>query len=249
MAGLDDALSAFEAASSIGRNWVHPEPVPAFFKPEGGDNGEQTLSEFEAKELLRTFGLTVPAGEVVAAAEAAATADRIGYPVALKISSSAIAHKTEAGGVVLNLAFHDDVVRAAEKLGKIAPELLVERMVTGAVAELIVGLKSDPQFGLALVIGAGGILAELLADTAVLMLPASRDAITRALSSLKVWKLVTGYRGRSGDAEAVIGAIEAIARFAEAHAGRIVELDVNPLIVLSDGAVAADALLRMRTPS
>ncbi|MGE0023382.1 MAG: acetate--CoA ligase family protein [Hyphomicrobium sp.] len=248
MCGLDDALSAFEAASSIGRAWARPEPTPAFLKPDGGATREETLSEFEAKALLETSGLRVPNGEVVAASEATAAADRIGYPVALKVSSAAIAHKTEAGGVVLNLAFREDVKRAAGKLAAIAPEVLVERMVTGAVAELIIGLKSDPQFGLALVIGAGGILAELLKDTAVLLLPADRGAIQRALASLKAWKLVTGYRGRSGDAEAVIDAVEAIARFAEANASRIVELDVNPLIVLPRGAVAADALLRMRQP-
>jgi len=248
MCGLDDALSAFEAASSIGRAWARPEPTPAFLKADGRTASEETLSEFEAKALLKTSGLRVPDGEVVAASEATAAADRIGYPVALKVSSAAIAHKTEAGGVVLNLAFREDVARAAGKLGAIAPEVLVERMVTGGVAELIIGLKSDPQFGLALVIGAGGILAELLKDTAVLLLPADSAAIRRALSSLKAWKLVTGYRGRSGDAEAVVDAVEAIARFAEANASRIVELDVNPLIVLPRGAVAADALVRMRHP-
>ncbi len=121
-------------------------------------------------------------------------------------------------------------------------------MVTGAVAELIVGLKSDPQFGLALVVGAGGILTELLKDSATLLLPTDRGEIERALRSLKVWKLIEGYRGKNGDETAVIDAVEAIARFAKAHDGLIEELDVNPLLVLPDGAVAVDALIRMRTP-
>jgi acetyl-CoA synthetase len=206
------------------------------------------MTEFEAKALLKGFGLGVPDGKVCFAAEAAAVADGIGYPVTLKVSSPAIAHKSDAGGVVLNLRTSDDVARAAERLGKLAPELLVERMVTGAVAELIVGLKADPQFGLALVIGAGGILTELFRDSATLLLPTDRREIERALRGLKVWKLIEGYRGKSGDPAAVIDAVESIARFAKVHEGLIEELDVNPLLVLPDGAVAVDALIRMRTP-
>jgi acyl-CoA synthetase (NDP forming) len=248
MMGLDDALIAFEAAASIGRNWAHDQALPEL-APSGRRGGaEKTLTELEAKSLLKGFGLSVPQGEVCAAANAAAAADRIGYPVTLKVSSAAIAHKTEAGGVMLNLRNRDDVARAAEKLGQIAPDLLVERMVTGAVAELIVGLKADPQFGIALVIGAGGILTELLKDSATLLLPTDRSEIERALRSLKVWRLIEGYRGKAGDQAAVIEAIEAIARFAAAHDGLIEELDVNPLLVLPDGAVAVDALIRMRTP-
>jgi acetyl-CoA synthetase len=121
-------------------------------------------------------------------------------------------------------------------------------MVTGAIAELIVGLTSDEQFGTALVIGAGGVLTELLQDKAALILPASRAEIERSLQSLKVWKLVEGFRGESGDQQAVIKAVEAIAAFAAAHRGLIVEVDVNPLLVLHNGAVAADALVKMRNP-
>jgi acetyl-CoA synthetase len=121
-------------------------------------------------------------------------------------------------------------------------------MVPGAVAELIIGLTSDPQFGLALTVGAGGILTELLQDSATLILPASREEIARALHRLKVWRLVEGYRGKSGDADAVLRAVEAVAAFAAANRGLIEELDVNPLLVLKDGAIAVDALLKMRTP-
>jgi len=121
-------------------------------------------------------------------------------------------------------------------------------MVMGAVAELIIGLKADPQFGLALVVGAGGILTELLKDSATLILPTSRPEIERALKSLKVWKLIEGFRNRSGDQEGVVKAVEAIAGFAESRRGLIEELDVNPLLVLppGQGAVAVDALIRIR---
>ncbi len=149
--------------------------------------------------------------------------------------------------MVLNLKTAGEVEAAARRMAKLAPEVLVERMVTGAVAELIIGLTSDPQFGMALVIGAGGILTELLKDSVTLMLPTPRPEIERALRTLKVWKLVEGFRGKAGDQQAVVAAVEAVAAFAEAHRGLIAELDVNPLLVLPKGAVAVDALIKMRT--
>jgi acyl-CoA synthetase (NDP forming) len=246
MFGLDDALTAFELAAKIGRNWAAEEP-PLLPAPVHVAGTETTLTEFEAKQLLKAHGLRVPDGVICKAADAMAAAEKLGYPVTLKVSSSAIAHKTEAGGVALNLRNADDVKAAAARMANLAPDVLVEKMVTGAVAELIVGLTTDPQFGTAMVIGAGGILTELLKDTATLLLPTTRGEIESALASLKVWKIVDGFRSKSGDKAAVIAAIEAIARFAEAHRGRIDELDVNPLLVTADDAIAVDALIKMRT--
>ncbi|MBI3672275.1 MAG: acetate--CoA ligase family protein [Rhizobiales bacterium] len=248
MLGLDDAMAAFEMAAAIGANWARvdaPAPMSAELKRDGVD---MVLTEFTAKQLLKSHGLPVPDGIVCKAGDAAAAADKLGYPVTLKVSSAAIVHKTEAAGVALNLRTADDVRAAAARMVRLAPEVLVERMVTGAVAELIVGLTRDPQFGTALAIGAGGILTELLKDSVTLILPTSRPEIERALKSLKVWKLVEGFRNRHGDQVAVVRAVEAVASFAAAHRGLIEELDVNPLLALPDGAVAVDALIKMRKP-
>jgi acetyl-CoA synthetase len=190
----------------------------------------------------------VPRGSVCAAADAVETARAIGLPVTLKTSSSEILHKTEVGGVALNLKTVEEVEAAAKRLSKLGPRILVEEMVQGAVAELIIGLKSDPQFGLALVVGAGGVFTELLKDTVTLLLPTSRAEIERAVQRLKTWKLVDGFRGKPGNAQAVFDAIEAAARFAAAHPRLIDEADINPLLVTSTEAIAVDALLRMRTP-
>ena len=248
MLGLDDALSAFEAAAFIGRNWARHDKAP-LLPPTATRTGEPvTLTEHEAKKLLRSHGLPVPEGIVCPHGEAVQAAEKLGYPVTLKVSSAAIAHKTEAGGVALNLTNAQEVKTAAERMASLADDIMVERMVMGAVAELIIGLKADPQFGLALVVGAGGILTELLKDSATLILPTSRPEIERALKSLKVWKLIEGFRNRSGDQEGVVKAVEAIAGFAESRRGLIEELDVNPLLVLppGQGAVAVDALIRIR---
>ena len=248
MMGLDDALTAFEAAAFIGQNWAREEALPKFKNIAPKVSPERPLTEFEAKQLLKSFGVKTPEGMICKPEHAVQVAETLGYPVVVKVSSATIAHKTEMGGVAVNLKNAAEVKAAAEHMAKLAPELLIEKMVQGAVAELIVGLKADPQFGLALVIGAGGILTELLKDSVTLLLPTSREEIIRALMKLRIWRLIQGFRGKSGDQVATIAAIQSIAAFAEAHEGQIEELDVNPLFVLPNGAMAADALIQMRNP-
>ena len=246
MFGLDDALTAFEAAARIGENWARAEQIPEAVTATLSTGEPVTLTEVEAKALLKRRGLPVPDGQECSIAEAPAVAARIGFPVTLKVSSAAIAHKTEADGVKLNLLSAGEVAVAAKSVAHLSSTVLVERMVRGAVAELIIGVKRDPQFGLALVVGAGGVLTELLRDSVALLLPTSRAEIERAVKRLRVWTLVEGFRGKSGDARAVVDAIETVANFASSYAGSLEELDVNPLLVLPDGACAVDALIRMR---
>ncbi|MBG1231264.1 acetate--CoA ligase family protein [Aestuariivirga litoralis] len=248
MMGFDDTLTALEAAAFIGENWARNEPPPTLRHPDkSGYEEAKLLTEAAGKQLLKSHGLTVPEGAVVKIAEAGKASAKLGFPVVVKTSSESIAHKTEAGGVALNLKTEAEAQFAANKMAELGPEVLVEKMVQGAVTELIVGVKRDPQFGLALVVGAGGILTELLKDSATLLLPTSRAEITRALQSLRIWKLVEGFRGKKGDTESVITAIEAVAAFAAAHEATLEELDINPLFVLSNGTVAADALIRKRS--
>ena len=257
MMGLDDALTAFEAAALIGKNWNSPTPS----HPDESRDSEQRapnmdswvpsfdrMTEYKGKVLLNKFGLSVPDGEVCAPTDAVKVANALGYPVALKISSATILHKTEVGGVAINLRNETEVEAAAARIAKLGNELLIEKMVQGAVAELIIGLTRDPQFGLALVIGAGGIFTELLKDSVTLLLPTTQDEIIRALKKLKVWKLIEGFRGKSGDQQATIAAIESVAAFAAAYKDYIEELDINPLFVLPQGVIAADALIKMRKP-
>ena len=248
MLGLDDAFTAIAAAAQIGRNWAQGD-TPAALAPVMAKDGEiASLTEREAKAMLAQHGLRVPAAMTCPIADAGRTAQAIGFPVVVKASSTSLAHKTEAGGVALNLSNAEAAQAAADRMAGICGEVLVEQMITGTVAELIVGVKRDPQFGLALVIGAGGILTELLADSATLLLPATRGEIDDALRSLRVFRLIEGYRGKSGDIDATLDAIGAVARFAAAHESELEELDVNPLMVLENGqgAIAADALVRIR---
>ncbi|MEM8689896.1 MAG: acetate--CoA ligase family protein, partial [Pseudomonadota bacterium] len=154
--GLQDALDAIEAAADIGANWQREEPLPPLDAAPLAPGAVRQLTEYDAKQRLAAHGLPVPDGQVCNASQAADAAEAIGWPVTLKVSNTELAHKSDVGGLALNLQERLQVEEAAERLGRLAENVLVEEMVTGAVCELIVGLKRDPQFGLALVIGAGG---------------------------------------------------------------------------------------------
>jgi len=247
--GIEDAMHAFAAAAAIGAKAA--EPVPAAPWPVQSERvaaPTTVLREIEAKRLLQRFGVEVPPSVECTRDEAPRAAATLGFPVALKISSTTVTHKTDVGGVALSLRTEQAVAEAAARMATLGDRVLVERMVEGAVAELIVGIVRDPQFGMALLVGAGGVLAELVTDTVTLLLPATRTEIEQALRQLKSWRLVTGFRSRHGDATAVVRSIEAVIEFAAAHRGRLEELDINPLLVLPDRAVAVDALIRMREP-
>jgi hypothetical protein len=203
-----------------------------------------TLDEPDSKRALSEFGLSVPAGQTCTAAETINTANVIGYPVVLKAVASELAHKSELGAVAVDLRDDAAVQEAAQRMTGF-DQFLVEAMAKAVVCELIVGVARDPTFGLTLTIGAGGVLVELLNDSASLLLPAGREEIRIAVRSLKVNQIIMGYRGKTaGDIESVIDAIESICRYAIANNDSLLELDVNPLCVLADGAVAVDAFIR-----
>jgi acyl-CoA synthetase (NDP forming) len=255
MQGLEEALTAFAAVHRFAQRKAKlgtaaPVTIPA--TPAVGDK-KHMLSEVEGKTQLAGFGLAVPESRVAAPADAVAAASALGFPVVLKVAEPLIAHKTEAGAVAINLKSPADVEAALARMeksvsaylkgGRIA-RVLVERMVGDVVAELIVGIQRDPQFGLALVVGAGGILVELVEDAAMLLLPTSAEEVEAALRRLKIAKLLAGYRGKpAADMGALVKSIMSIAAFAEANRDKLLELDVNPLMVRADGAVAVDALV------
>ncbi|WP_425405046.1 acetate--CoA ligase family protein [Hwanghaeella sp.] len=242
--GMREGLGAIAAAVQAGKqsDWL-----PAALGPE--PVGDPTvLDEWRSKQLARRYGLATPEGSLVTSVtEAVAAAEALGFPVVAKAVSRDLAHKTEAGAVKLNLRDGDAVAAAAEHLFTLSDRVMVEKMVGGAVAELLIGVNRDPQFGLHLVVGAGGELVELLQDAAIILLPATRERIEEALSSLRCAPLLHGYRGRAmGDWDAVVAAVESIAAMVSDMGERILEVDINPLMVLPEGrgAVAADALIR-----
>ena len=200
------------------------------------------LSEPLAKQRLAAAGIAVPAGVLVPADGSAAAAAEIGYPVVVKAIGSA--HKTERGGVVVGLTDAGAVAAAARDLtADGGGEVMVESCVTGAVAELLVGVRSAPPVGMLLTLGAGGTLAELIDDTASLLLPVGAGEVLEALQSLRAWSLLAGYRGRPPAAvDAVVEAVAALAALVRDDPS-IIEAEINPLMVTAHAAIAADALM------
>lgn len=247
LCGISEALAAVETAARIGANWRKAAPLPLLDVAVLASEIE-TLNEAAAKAELSAAGLTVPLGATASTPdEVAKQAERIGFPVALK--ALGVEHKSEAGAVVLNLNDREAVQSAARAMADVASGYLVERMIERPVCELIVGASRDPVLGLALTVGAGGILVELLEDAVILPLPATSAEIFDAISRLKVKKMIEGYRGGAkGNVELVVEAILSTAEYVVKNAARIEELDINPLMVLSGdrGVVAADALIRKR---
>lgn len=245
--GIDEALAAIETAAAIGAIWAKPAAPPLLrSRPEGGEI--VTLSEAQAKAELAAAGVIVPGGRSAATVEeAAAAAEALGFPVVLK--GLGVAHKTEAGAVKVNLTSRQEVITAARGMAAVASGYLVEKMIARPVAELIVGAMRDAVAGPVLTIGAGGILVELLEDSAILTLPVTEEMIRDAIAGLKIAKLLDGYRGNpKGDIAALAGTVAAAASYVVANASKLEELDINPIMVLPDGhgAVAADALIRRR---
>jgi acyl-CoA synthetase (NDP forming) len=241
--GFDEALHATEIAADIGAAWQREPGEPLLAVPELPGPGV-ALDEADAKQRLADFKVPVPAGGRVASIEAAQQlASTLGYPVVLK--ALGIAHKTEHNAVRLNLQSSEEVAQAAQQLFALSDELYLEEMKP-ALAELIVGVVRDRTFGLALTIGSGGILVELLQDSRSLLIPASAEEIETAIRGLKSAPLLEGYRGRpQADIDATVQAIVAIQQFAIANSGSLLELDVNPLLIgaQGEGVFAADALI------
>jgi acetyl-CoA synthetase len=245
--GQREALEALDLAGAVGECWGRGGHVELRV-PQAPRVDAHTLAEPQAKSALAAFGVPVPRSAVVQTRDAAEAAAALGFPVVMKAVSAALEHKSEVGGVVLNVRTREEAGRAAQRLGALSGTLLVEEMVGDAVAEILVGISVDPQFGQLLVLGAGGVLTELLHDSVSLLPPFSAAAIEAALGRLRVARLLRGFRGRpSGDVPALIATALACTRYAEANLERLAGLDLNPVIVrpVGRGAVAVDALIRL----
>lgn len=238
LAGLEDALAAVEAAAFIGRARLADHAPLLPLKPKNS----RIVAEGEAKRLLSGSGVPVPGSVEADRAGLPAAAGEVGYPVVLK--GLGLAHKSEAGAVALGIADEAELLAAAERMT--AERFLVEPMIGGAVAELLIGVTLDPAHGYLLTLAAGGTKTEILEDSTCLLLPVVAEDIEAALLRLRMAPLLEGYRGAPpADWPAIIAVVLAVQDFVTAHHGLIEEVEINPLLCLEDGAMAVDALIRM----
>ena len=248
MIGLDICLKALNHSYRIGlafqkssmqsieilRSLSHPSKI-------------STLTEFEGKKLLKKYGIPVPDGKIISStSEALMAAEKIHYPITLKVSDVELVHKTELGAVMLNINDPLALEKACQDLFKIGSSLLIEKMVQDSVAELIIGVGLDPIFGKYIIIGSGGILVELFKESIPLLFPVNREDVSLALSKLKAFPLINGYRGNpQGDVEMIIDCVMATVKLVSEN--DIDELDINPLLVLKrgSGVIAVDTLIKL----
>jgi len=253
--GIGESVQAIAAATVFGRQRKKhlTQARSISFAIAGRTANSITLDEWQGKKLLENAGIPIPAGELVTVDGVSAAADRLGYPVALKLVSADLPHKTEAGAVRLNLESATQVSDAAKAIQRAVQDysadlsqecFLVEKMVANSIAELLVGIHNDGQFGHTLTLASGGALVELVADSVTILLPTPREDITTALHSLQVAKLLRGFRNRpAADVDRLVDTICTIVAFARQLGAKLDELDINPLIVHPDGCTAADVLL------
>ncbi|HEX5794784.1 MAG TPA: bifunctional acetate--CoA ligase family protein/GNAT family N-acetyltransferase [Geminicoccaceae bacterium] len=247
-----------------------PPSVPEAFTPDVGAArqpieralaaGRDWLSEPEAKAVLAAYDLpVVPTATATSVAEALAVAHRIGFPVALKILSPDITHKSDVGGVALGLADEQQLQTAAEAMLARAAAALPQARVVGFTVqpmvrrphaqELILGASVDPQFGPVLLFGQGGTAAELIADRALALPPLNMRLARDLMAQTRVHRLLQGYRDRpAADLDAVALALIKLAQLV-IDVAEVAEVDVNPLLADQEGVIALDARIRVAKPA
>ena len=257
MQGIEECMAAIAAAAwhgerraeiATGNRQPLVKPLP--------DGSPHLLDEAAAKKLLAARSIAVPRSRICSGADAPSLADALGFPVALKMVSARLPHKTEAGAVRLGLSSKEAIAEAVQRMkadvtafnaDALTDVFLVEAMVAAPVVELMVSIRRDPQFGLAMTLAAGGVLVELLEDATTILLPATRPDLARALSRLKINRLLDGYRGKpAASREALLDTLERLAAFATHETNQVAEIEINPLFVGVTESCAVDVLMQVR---
>ena len=262
MQGIHEALDAISGAAwyfsrreAIRKNGIEK----LHLIPGSGISDDISVStlidESEGKQLLQKIGLNVPEGRISYTAEVPEFAEKLGFPVVVKMLGKNLVHKTDAGAIALNLSSCEDVKIAVERIKKdvyrydstaVSEKFLVEKMLEPPIAELLVNVRTDSQFGMVMTLAAGGIQTELLDDAVTILLPTYRNDLENALKSLKISKLFDGFRGGEKiDMEQLVIALLNLVEGVRNAANRIKEIEINPLFVFKEKVCAVDVLMRV----
>ena len=255
MQGIHETLNAISHAAKWNKNKAHilEKKLDSVFEVVAKLDRLSVLDEYESKALLKKNGFDVPKGKLCLDKVNSDDLKNLNFPVALKMVGSKILHKTEVNAVVLNIKSDLELGVAVENMrssvSKKAPNLvsnryLIEEMANTPLAELIVGIRSDSQFGLSLTIGSGGVLVDLIGDVSTVILPTHSGEIREAIKNLKVFKLLDGFRGKPKvKLEVVVDVIMKLVVFAEKNINLISEIEINPMFVFEDSVQMVDALI------
>lgn len=252
--GIGEGLGAIRGAiwwAGRQRAILTDAPLPLHPPASGRLRG---LTEAESKALLAAHGFAAPKSRLTGAADMAKAAMGLHFPLALKMIGPRLAHKSEAGAVALGLPDLATLLAATARMQQavaahdplaVTDQFLIEEMAERPVAELLVSLRRDPEFGPALTIGAGGVLVEILHDSASLLLPATKADVEAALTTLRIAPLLLGYRGAaSADRAALVATILQLQSLFLTHPD-LAEIEINPLFVGAKGTTIVDALIHV----
>ncbi len=215
------------------------------------DHGQLVLTEFESKELLKELGIPVPSQALTSSKEETlAAANKIGFPVVLKLMAEDIVHKSDTGAVKLNLKANEDVEKAFDELMKISSQaekkISVQQMAKDPITELIIGMTTDAQFGPALMFGIGGILVELLEDVSFRIAPITEYDAKEMIHEIKGFPILDGFRGKpKADIDAIVDVLMKISEFVVKHE-EINEMDLNPVFIYNKGIICVDARIILK---
>ena len=257
MQGIEETLNAVSSAAwwrfrcdQLRKNPYEPMAPPSPMV------GAAKMNEAEGKAIVHSFGVDIPKGAVTNIDGLTSVAEDIGYPVVLKMVGSGLEHKTEAGAVAINLKSAAELKDAANVIIQsvqqfdpdcLSDQFLVEAMANLPLAELVVAIRQDQQFGWVLAIGSGGVFVELIGDVKHLLLPTNAKSIESALRSLKIGKLLSGFRGaKPANFELLSNQILRLCQQMQSLAPDITELEINPLFVYNDKIMAVDVLGQKR---
>jgi len=244
--GLKESLKAINFSIETNIAWGKNNKVRIYKSLQNTNIKNKSYSEYQSKKILNRYGINIPQAILTNSKNAIKDSKKIKFPLVMKINSLEISHKSEVEGVFTNILTSEKIKKYTKHLSKITPEILIEKMITDTIAELIIGIKIDSQFGPVIVIGAGGIYTELFRDTATLLTPINRNQVLTAINNLKISKIIKGYRGKNeGDIKELVNTIIKISKFAEKNVNKLIEVDINPLIVRKKGkgVIAVDALI------
>tara|TARA_B100001741_G_scaffold300026_1_gene286935 strand:+ start:1 stop:1167 length:1167 start_codon:yes stop_codon:yes gene_type:complete len=244
--GLQEALFAINSSIVVKKAWTKSYSLKKIKYKKSNKKNIKTYTEFQSKKILHKYGIKIPNSILSNRNKAIKDSKQIGFPLVLKINSKKIIHKTELKGVFTNVESETEVKKNINHLSKLGNSFLIEKMIKNKVAEIIIGIKVDDQFGPLIVIGSGGIYTELINDSVTLLLPLKKQIVLDAINNLRISKLLYGYRGKEeGDINALVETVLKLGKFVEKNASNLVEADINPLIICNKGkgVIAADALI------
>ena len=215
------------------------------------ESNQTVLTEFESKELLEEIGIVVPDQSLTSSKEETlSAAEKIGFPVVLKLMAEDVIHKSDTGAVKLNLKTKEEVEEAYDDLMKIPAQaekkISVQNMAEEPITELIIGMTTDPQFGPALMFGIGGILVELLEDISFRIAPITEYDANEMIKEIKGFPILDGYRGKpKADLEAIVKTLLKISDLVVKHE-EINEMDLNPVFIYEKGLICVDARIILK---